>query len=50
MPDKLQKYQDLSSFQCLQFAVDCLQETYRKNDPEKYGFEKEILELPYSDE
>ena len=37
VPDKLQKYQDLSSFQCLQFAVDCLQETYRKNDPEKYG-------------
>ena len=36
VPDKLQKYQDLSSFQCLQFAVDCLQETYRKNDPEKY--------------
>ncbi|MBP8752205.1 MAG: MurR/RpiR family transcriptional regulator, partial [Oscillospiraceae bacterium] len=29
VPDKLQKYQDLSSFQCLQFAVDCLQETYR---------------------
>ena len=22
VPDKLQKYQDLSSFQCLQFAVD----------------------------
>ena len=37
VPDKLQKYQDLSSFQCLQFAVDCLQETYRKNDPEKHG-------------
>ena len=37
VPDKLQKYQDLSSFQCLQFAVNCLQETYRKNDPEKYG-------------
>lgn len=37
VPDKLQKYQDLSSFQCLQFAVDCLQETYRKNDPENTG-------------
>ena len=37
VPDKLQKYQDLSSFQCLQFAVDCLQETTRMNDRENNG-------------
>ena len=33
---KLEQYQNCSPFQCLQLAMETLQETYRKNRPEKF--------------
>ena len=34
--DKLEQYQNCSTFQCLRRAIDTLQETYQKNKPEKF--------------
>ena len=36
IPNKLEQYQNCSTFQWLQMALESLQETYRKNEPEKF--------------
>lgn len=41
--DKLEQYQNCSPFQCLQLAMETLQETYRKNRPEKFERAAQLL-------
>lgn len=40
---KLEQYQNCSPFQCLQLAMETLQETYRKNRPEKFERAAQLL-------
>lgn len=41
--DKLEQYQNCSTFQCLRRAIDTLEETYRKNKPENFQRAAQIL-------
>ena len=40
---KLEQYQNCSPFQCLQLAMETMQETYRKNRPEKFERAAQLL-------